>query len=66
MEPPKKLITRILEFAFMLALSAFLINTAACWILEVWPVLLAIALVLAAIIIIYRIWKHEHDDLGKW
>ena len=50
----------------MLALSAFLINTAACWILDVWPVLLAIALVLAAIIIIYRIWKHKHDDLGKW
>ena len=65
MEPPKKLITRILEFAFMLALSAFLVNTAAYWILEVWSVLLAIALVLVAIVIIYRIWKHWHD-LGKW
>ena len=61
MEPPKKLITRILEFAFMLALSAFLINTAAYWILEVWPILLAIAIV----VIIYRIRKHKHD-LGQW
>lgn len=49
----------------MLALSAFLINTAAYWILEVWPILLAIALVLATIIIIYRIWKRRHD-LGQW
>jgi len=64
-EPPKRLITRILEFAFMLALSAFLINIAAYWILEVWPILLAIALVIVAITIIYRIWKHRHD-LGKW
>lgn len=65
MEPPKRLITRILEFAFMLALAAFLINTAAYWILEVWPILLAIALVIIVIIIIYRVWRHRHD-LGQW
>ena len=64
MEPPKK-ITRILEFAFMLALSAFLINTAAYLILEVWPILLAIAIVVIVVIIIYRIRKHKHD-LGQW
>lgn len=63
---PKNLITRMLEAAFMLAVSAFLIRTAACWILEVWPVLLTIALIITAIIAIYRIWKHKHDDLGKW
>ena len=65
MEPPKRLITRILEFSIMLALSAFLINTAAYWILEVWPILLSIVLVIAAIIIIYRVWRHRHD-LVKW
>ena len=65
MESPKKLITRILEFAFMLALSAFLINTVAYLILEVWPILLAIAIVIIVVIIIYRIRKHKHD-LGKW
>ncbi len=65
MEAPKKLIMRILEFAFMLALSAFLINTAAYWILEVWPILLVIAIVVMVVIIIYRIRKHKHD-LGKW
>lgn len=65
MEPPKRLIIRILKFAFMLALAAFLINTAAYWILEVWPILLTIALVIIAIIIIYRVWRHQHD-LGQW
>lgn len=51
----------------MLALSSYLIKTAAYWIQEVWPVLLAIALVIAAMIVIYRIWKHKHDkDLGQW
>lgn len=66
MEQPKRLITRILEFAFMLALSAFLINTAAHWILEVWPILLAIAIIVTVAIICFRIWRHKHDDLGKW
>lgn len=67
MEPPKKLITRILEFAFILALSAYLIRTAAYWVLEVWPILLTLVFIITAIIIIYRIWKHKHDkDLGQW
>ncbi|WP_251390950.1 hypothetical protein [Mediterraneibacter agrestimuris] len=67
MEPPRNLITRILEAAFMLALAAFLIKTAVGWILEIWPVLFAIAMVIAVIIVIYRIWKHKHDkDLGQW
>lgn len=66
MESPKGLITRILELAFMLALSAYLIRTAAYWIQEVWPILLIIALIIAAIIIGFRIWRHKHDDLGKW
>lgn len=64
---PKNLITQILEAAFMLALAAFLIKTAVGWILEIWPVLLAIAIIITAIIIGVRIWKHKHDkDLGQW
>lgn len=51
----------------MLALSAYLIRSAAYWIQEVWPILFTIALIIAAIIIIYRIWKHKHDeDVGQW
>ncbi|NBI88212.1 hypothetical protein D3Z47_19290 [Lachnospiraceae bacterium] len=66
MEPPRNLITRILEAAFMLAFSVYLIRTAAYWVLEVWPMLLTIALIILVVIIIYRIWRHKHDDLGQW
>lgn len=66
MEPPKRLITRILEAAFMLALSAYLIKSAAYWLLEVWPILLTIAIISVVAIIGFRIWKYKHDDLGKW
>lgn len=67
MEPPKKLITKVLEFCFLLALCCFLINTAMHWLLDVWPVLLTIAIIAAAIVIGFCIWRHRHDqDLGKW
>ena len=67
MEPPKHLITKILEATFMLALSAYLLRSAAYWLLEVWPILLTVAIIVVAIIIAYRIWRHRHDqDLGKW
>ena len=67
MEPPKRLITRILEVAFMLALAAYLIRSAAYWLLEVWPILLTIAIIVAAAVIGFRIWRHKHDkDLGQW
>jgi hypothetical protein len=42
---PKKLITRILEFACLLALSAFLIRLAVHYILEVWPILVILVIV---------------------
>lgn len=64
---PKNLITQILEAAFMLALAAFLIKTAVEWILEIWPVLLVIAIIITVAIISIRIWRHKHDkDLGEW
>ena len=51
----------------MLALAAFLIKTAIGWIMEVWPALLTTAIIITAIIIGIRIWRHKHDkDLGEW
>ncbi len=47
--PPKKLITRILEFAAVIALSAFLIMLAVQFLLAIWPYLLVIAAVIAAV-----------------
>lgn len=66
MEPPKQLFTKILEIAFMLALSAYLIKSAAYWLLEVWPILLTVASIVMAAIIGFRIWRHKHDDMEKW
>lgn len=65
MEPPKKLIVKILESCFMLALSAFLINVAVHWLLEVRYVLIAAAAIVTIIVIIFRIWKHRKDK-GQW
>lgn len=48
-QPPKKWITRVCEFAGLFALSAFLIRLGVCWLLQIWPVLLVIAIVTAAI-----------------
>jgi len=62
MEQPKKLITKILEFAALFALSAFLIKLAVCFVLEIWWVLLIIAIVTAGSVIGYRIWKNK----AKW
>jgi hypothetical protein len=66
LEPPKRLITKILETAFMLALSVYLIRAAAYWLLEIWPILLTIAIIVTAITILYRIWRHKHNDMEKW
>ncbi len=65
MEPPKRLITRILEFAGLFALSAFLIQLGVYFLLELWPYILIAAV--AAIIIIagWRIYKYGRD-MGKW
>ncbi len=51
---PKKLIVRILEFAALIALSALLIRLAVQYLLEVWPALLIIAVVIAAAIVVWR------------
>ncbi len=65
MEPPKKLITRLLEFCLMLALCALLINLAARWIMDVWKILLIIILIALTAIISYRVWKYKKDK-GQW
>ena len=54
----RSLLSRILETAALLALSAFLICS-------VWPVLVILAVIALAAIVLYRIWKHKRD-IGKW
>jgi len=57
--PPKKLAVRILEFAGLFALSAFLIKLGVRYILEVWPVLLVIVIVSVGVAVGIRIWKNR-------
>jgi len=64
-EPPKRLIIRILEFAGLFALSAFLIRLGVYYLLEVWPYMLIAAVVAIIIVAGWRIYKHGRD-MGKW
>lgn len=42
---PRGFLTRLLECAFIFALSAWLIRTAVCYLSEVWPALTALAII---------------------
>lgn len=56
---PKKLIARLLEWAAMFALAAFLLRLGVCYLKEIRWVLLMIGIVVAIIVIIYRVWKNN-------
>ncbi len=58
-EKPKRLATRILEFAGLMALSAFLIRLAVCYIVQIWPVLLIITIIVAAAVIGWHVWRNK-------
>lgn len=65
MEPPKKFSSRMLELAGLFALSAFLVRLGVYYLLEVWPYLLIGAILMLAIIIGWRVYKHR-KNMGKW
>ena len=56
---PKKLIIRILEFAGLFALSAFLIRLGVTYLREIWLALIIIGVVAGAAVIGYRVWKNR-------
>ncbi len=62
---PKKLLDRIFETCVILAISAFLLRLAVYYILEIWPYLLAAAVLILICVIIWRVWRHGRD-MGKW
>lgn len=65
MEPPKKLINRIVEACALLALSAFLLRLAVAYLLEIWVYLLIIVVIAALGVIGWRIYKFYRSQ-GKW
>lgn len=65
MEPPRRLLDRILEICVVLALSAFLLRLAVYFLLDVWKYLLVIVIIVIVGIIGWRVYKYFRD-LGKW
>ena len=59
---PKRWLEKRLESAVILALSAFLIKLALCWLYAVWPILVVIATVVAVGVVAYRIWRRKRDS----
>lgn len=60
---PKRWLEKLLESAVILALSAFLIKLALCWLYAVWPILVVIATVVVAVgVVAYRIWRRRRDS----
>lgn len=55
----KKIIIRILELAGLFALSAFLIRLGIAYLKEIWPVLLIVAVIVAGVIIGFRVYKNK-------
>lgn len=56
---PKKWITRLLEWAAMFALAAFLLRLGVAYIKEIWWILLILAAVVSAVVIAYRLYKNK-------
>ena len=59
---PKSFLTKLLECAIILALSSYLIKLAVCYIVQIWPFLVIIAILVIAGFSAYNIWKHKHDS----
>lgn len=65
MEPPKRLLDRILDFCITVVICAFLLNLAMHWLAEVAPLLLLCAAFIFGVILGHRIWKYL-KGMGKW
>ena len=59
---PKNWLERILEAAIIIAVSAFLIRLAACYIVEALPIIIIVVTLVIVGIVVYRIWKRKHDS----
>lgn len=65
MEPPKRLLDRILDFCITVVICAFLLNLAMHWLAEAAPLLLLCAAAIFGFVLGNRLWKHLRD-LRKW
>ena len=56
---PKKLITRILEFAVLFALSAYLLKLGVVYLCQIRVALIVIAVISGVVLVGYRIYKNH-------
>ena len=64
---PKKLLARLLEAAAVFALAMFLIRLGVCYLSQVWWVLLILAGITIAVVVGWRLLKHQQNgDGGQW
>lgn len=61
----KKFISKLVEYAFMLFLSVYLIKVSVCLLYGILPILAGILGIILLSLIIYRIVKHKRDN-GEW
>ena len=47
--------------AFLFVVTAWLLKTGVCILMEIWPALAVIAAVFLGIAILWRVWKHMRD-----
>ena len=57
---PKRLITRILEFAGLFALSAYLLRLGVAYLREIWVPLLIISAAIVFGAFAYRVWRRDN------
>ena len=59
---PRSLISRLVEFAFLFALSGWLLKRGITYLLSIWPVLAVLGGIMLFLTIVYRIRKHRRDS----
>lgn len=61
MYPPKGYFTKLLEAAFLFAISAWLVRAGIILLEDVWEWLVILAAVIVVLIVIWRIVRHHRD-----
>jgi hypothetical protein len=60
MEPrPKRLIQKLVEYAALFALTAYLLRLGVCYLKSIWWILIILIAVPAIAVIGFRIWKNR-------
>ncbi len=59
---PRRLISRVVEFAVLFAISAFLLRLGAYYLADVWWILLIVGIAVIGV----TIWLHARRNANRW